>query len=64
MKLELKVPSVVCNGCIDTVTKAIVNLDPNATVTGDLASKTFSVETQASETAIKEAIVQTGHTLA
>ena len=61
MSLEMKVTSMVCEGCVTTVTNTIKNLDNAATVTIDLPSKLVKVETQASETAIKEAIVAAGH---
>jgi copper chaperone len=63
MALELKVPSIVCGGCVDTITKAIAELDSSATVKGDVQTKTVSVETTASEDAVKEAITKTGHTV-
>ncbi|MBW4497374.1 MAG: heavy-metal-associated domain-containing protein [Oscillatoria princeps RMCB-10] len=63
MALELKVPSMVCEGCVDTVTKAIKTVDSDAGVNVDLETKTVSVESPASEESIKQAIVATGHTI-
>ncbi len=63
MTLEMKVPSMVCEGCVETITKTIKNLDAGAKVTIDLSTKLVKVETQASETAIKEAIAAAGHTV-
>ncbi|WP_017715319.1 heavy-metal-associated domain-containing protein [Kamptonema formosum] len=63
MALELKVPSMVCQGCVDTVTKAIKTVDSDAGVNVDLDQKTVSVESQVSEESIKQAIVATGHTV-
>ncbi len=63
MTLQLQVPSMVCSGCSDTVTKAIKNLDANATVAVDLDSKTVSVESTASTDALKQAIEAIGHTV-
>ena len=63
MALELKVPSIVCSGCLDTVTKAIMEVDRSASVKGNVEAKTLSVETTASDTALKEAITKTGHTV-
>ena len=63
MTLQLQVSSMVCSGCGDTVTKAIKNLDANATVAVDLDSKTVSVESTASADALKQAIAATGHTV-
>lgn len=63
MTLQLQVSSMVCSGCGDTVTKAIKNLDANATVAVDLEAKTVSVDSTASADALKQAIVATGHTV-
>lgn len=64
MAVELKVPSIACSGCVDTLTKAVMEVDPSASVKGDVQAKTLSVETTASEDAVKEAITKAGHTLA
>lgn len=61
MSLEMKVTSMVCEGCVTTVTNTIKNLDNTATVTIDLPTKVVKVETQATDTAVKEAIVAAGH---
>lgn len=64
MTLELKVTSMVCEVCAQTVTNAIKNVDGQAAVIIDLSTKLVQVETQASEAAIKEAIAAAGHTVA
>ncbi len=64
MTLNLTVPTIVCSGCADTVTKAVKDLDATASVTIDLASKAVTIETYATETAVREAIATTGHTVA
>lgn len=63
MKLELTVPSMVCDGCIDTVKKAIAKKDPSAAVAIDLETKKVAVETDRPTTDIKEAITSAGHTV-
>lgn len=63
MALKLHVPSIVCSGCGDTITKAIKTVEPEASIDVDLAAKTVTVEAQASEESIKQAIVATGHTV-
>ncbi|MDJ0635191.1 MAG: heavy-metal-associated domain-containing protein [Xenococcaceae cyanobacterium MO_188.B29] len=59
--IELKVPSMVCEGCVETVTKAIKTHEPDATVNVDLDSKQVNIDTQASVESIKQIIVATGH---
>jgi copper chaperone len=61
MKLDLKVPEMTCDGCVSTITQAVQSVDAHATVHADQQTKTVSVETKASETAIKEAIAKVGY---
>ncbi len=63
MSLELKVPSMVCNGCVDTVTKAIKGLDSDAKVEIDLSTKMVKVDGKPTDDSIKEAITSAGHTV-
>ncbi|MBW3584566.1 MAG: heavy-metal-associated domain-containing protein [Cyanobacteria bacterium 0813] len=63
MAILLKVPSIVCSGCGDTITKSIKTVDPEASVNVDVAAKTVTVEAGASEESIKQAVVVTGHTV-
>ena len=64
MKLELSVPNLACSACVETVTKVVQGVDATAQVTADPKSKQVSVMTNASETAIKEAIKTAGYTVA
>ncbi|MBD2103060.1 heavy-metal-associated domain-containing protein [Leptolyngbya sp. FACHB-261] len=61
MSLQLKVPSMACSACSSTITQAIQAVDPTAIVQADPKTKQVNVETQASETAIKEAIAAAGY---
>jgi len=63
MSLEFKVPNMACSACGETITKAIKAVDPAATVNTDPKTKQVSVETQASETAVKQAIVAAGYSV-
>lgn len=64
MTLQLTVPNMACSACGDTITTAIKSIDPTATVTTDPKTKLVSVETQASEASIKQAITDAGYTVA
>ncbi len=64
MTLEINVPTIKCSGCANTVTRSITDIDPSAIVKVDLATKLVTVETQAAETTVKEAIASSGHTVA
>lgn len=61
MNMTFKVPSIKCEGCVDTITKGIKVHDENAKVTGDVAKKTIEVDSDMSEESVKESITITGH---
>ncbi|BAZ37524.1 heavy-metal-associated domain-containing protein [Nostoc sp. LEGE 06077] len=61
MTIQLTVPKLACSACVNTINTAILKIDADATVKADTKTKTVSVETQASETAIKEAIASVGY---
>ena len=63
MALKLKVPNIACADCASTITEAITTMEPDAKIEVDVQAKTVSVESQASEETIKQAIVATGHTV-
>ncbi|MDJ0600939.1 MAG: heavy-metal-associated domain-containing protein [Crocosphaera sp.] len=63
MTITLKVPSIACDGCADTITKAIEGQKPEAKVSVDVDSKMVTVETDASTETIKEIITEAGHTV-
>ena len=64
MSMTLKVPSIKCEGCGDTITKEIKVHDEQATVKVDIESKTVEVDSSMSEESVKEAITSTGHEVA
>jgi copper chaperone len=61
MKVQFLVPKMACFACVETITKAIQTIDATATVQANSKTKVVSVETQASETAIKQAIAAVGY---
>jgi copper chaperone len=61
--ISLKVPSIACDVCAQTITKAIENSEPQAKISVDVANKVVSVETEASVETIKKAITEAGHTV-
>ena len=63
MALELKVPSMVCDGCVETVSKSLKEVDSDAKVDADLTTKVVRVETKASAESLKKAIAAVGHTV-
>lgn len=61
MTLQLKVPSMACSACGETITKAVKVVDSTATVQADPKTKLVNIETQASEIAVREAIEAAGY---
>lgn len=64
MKLQLNVPNMACGSCAKTITKAIQSVDQNASVEADPKTKQVAVETDTSESAIRDAIKNAGYAVA
>ncbi len=64
MTLQMTVPNMACSACSDTITQAVQIIDSNAKVNADLKTKVVSIETQAAEAEIKQAITTAGYTVA
>lgn len=62
--LHLKVPSMACSACGDTITNAVMAIDPTAMVQADPKTKQVKIETQAAEAVIKDAITAAGYQVA
>ena len=62
MSIDIKVPSIACEGCAETITKGILANQPEAKVTVDVERKIVTVETEASSESIKKIIEEVGHT--
>lgn len=63
MSVQLKVPSMVCQGCVDTITKVIKTEDSDAKVDVKLEEKLVTVDASMSEESIKQLITSVGHTV-
>ncbi|MBD2166781.1 heavy-metal-associated domain-containing protein [Calothrix membranacea FACHB-236] len=61
MTLQLNVPNMACSACANNITNALKAIDANANIQADPKTKLVSIETQASETAIKEALAAAGY---
>lgn len=55
------VPKMSCGGCVNTIKKAIMQLDQNAVIEVDLASRKVNVQSDISEEAITEAMSNAGY---
>ena len=63
MTMQLNVPSIVCEGCAETITKAIESLDAEAEVKVNLEAKIVTIDSKSSLESIKQAIAARGHTV-
>ena len=63
MSMTFKVPSIMCEGCGDTITKEIKVHDENADVKVNVEQKTVEVDSEMSESSVQQAITATGHKL-
>lgn len=61
MKLQLNVPNMACSSCVKTITNAIKKVDQTAKVEADPKTKQVAVETDSSESSIKQAIKNAGY---
>ncbi|NET57905.1 MAG: heavy-metal-associated domain-containing protein [Symploca sp. SIO2E6] len=61
--ITLKVPSIACDSCAKTITEEILSHESEARVKVDLTTKIVSIESEASEEAIKQMISSVGHTV-
>ena len=64
MTIELKVPSIACEVCVETITREIQSHEPEALVEVDLTTKIVKIETKASEASIRQMIAAAGHEVA
>jgi copper chaperone len=64
MTLRLKVHNMACSACADTIAQAVKAIDPAASIQADPKSKQVTIDTEAQETTIREAIVAAGYTVA
>ena len=61
MTVKLNVPDMACGACAETITKAVLEIDPQATVKADPKTKQVTVETQVDESLVTKAIAEAGY---
>ena len=61
MTIELKVPNMACGACAKTITQAVIDIDPKASVKAEPKTKQVIVNTQASESEVKKALDAAGY---
>ncbi|WP_267383743.1 heavy-metal-associated domain-containing protein [Cyanobacterium sp. uoEpiScrs1] len=63
MSITFRVPSIACEACANTITKAVRNENPEATISIDVSTKIVTVETNVSEETVRKIIEGVGHTV-
>ena len=61
MTVQFKVPDMACDVCAKAITQAVLALDSQATVKADPQTKQVTIETQASESSVRDAIADAGY---
>ncbi|NJL92072.1 MAG: copper chaperone [Coleofasciculaceae cyanobacterium SM2_1_6] len=59
--MQVKVPDMVCGGCVDIITQAIAALDSKAEVTADLSTKILEIQSTKELATIQGVIEQAGY---
>ncbi|AFY49255.1 copper chaperone [Nostoc sp. PCC 7524] len=61
MTINLTVPNMACSVCASKITNAVKTVDAEAIIQADPQTKLVVVESQASETTIKDALAAAGY---
>lgn len=59
--MELRIESMTCGGCAQSVTRAIQSVDPDARIETDPAARTVKVETTATSAALQRVLEEAGY---
>ena len=59
--IEFNVPGMTCGHCTRAVTEALMEVDPQAKVEVDLASKRVTVESARERAALEAALAEAGY---
>ena len=59
--IELKIPALSCNHCVQVVTEAVKAADPQAQLQFDLPARTVQVQTAAAREAVIAQLVEAGY---
>ncbi|MNI93663.1 Heavy-metal-associated domain protein [compost metagenome] len=54
--ISLNIPKIRCGGCVASVEKAVLSVDPAATLTADVPARRVEVETTATRQALADAL--------
>lgn len=63
MTIIFNVPSIACDVCANTITKAIQNYDSSSIVRIDVATKVVEIDTEKTASEMKQVIIDVGHNI-
>ncbi|MCJ2542388.1 heavy-metal-associated domain-containing protein [Thermostichus vulcanus] len=61
MQTALTVPKLACSACVETVTKAVQQLDPQAQVQADPKTKQVVITSERPVSDLRQALTQAGY---
>lgn len=59
--ISLNIPKIRCGGCVATVEKTVLSVDPAATLTADIPARRVDVQTTATPQSLAEALAAAGY---
>ena len=59
--ISLNIPKIRCDGCVASVEKAVLSVDPAARLTADVPARQVEVETTASPQSLADALAAAGY---
>lgn len=59
--IEFKVPDMGCGHCVSVITKAVKQVDPQASVEADLPSRTVKIDSTQGRAPLTAALAEAGY---
>lgn len=59
--IEVTIEDMTCGGCVASITRVVKNLDPNANVDADVASKRVKIDSVIAADSVVAAIAEAGY---
>ncbi|MEQ1517467.1 MAG: heavy-metal-associated domain-containing protein [Usitatibacteraceae bacterium] len=59
--IEMNIEDMTCGGCVASITRVVKNLDPNAEVNADVASKRVKIDSVIEAESVVAAITHAGY---
>ena len=59
--IEMTINDMTCGGCLNSITRVVQNLDPNASIDADVTSKHVKIDSVLSREVVVAAIADAGY---